>query len=38
MIEEKVDKRAIGGARIEIATRVWDQTIARKLTALREMF
>lgn len=38
IMENKVDKSAIGGLRVETAGKVWDQTVARKLTELREVF
>lgn len=36
LLEETVDESVIGGVRIEIANRVWDSTIARRLTDLKE--
>lgn len=38
MLENQVDKSAIGGLRVETAGKVWDQTVARKLTELKEAF
>lgn len=38
VIEKAVDKSAIGGVRVETSSRVWDQTIARKLAELKEAF
>lgn len=38
LLEEELDGSLIGGVRIETASRVWDFSISRKLTQLREMF
>lgn len=38
LLETHVDKSVIGGVRIETAGRVWDHSIERKLTELREVF
>lgn len=38
VLENKVDKSVIGGLRVETASRVWDGTVARKLTELKEVF
>jgi len=38
LLEEERDESLIGGLRVETATQVWDYTIARKLSQLREMF
>lgn len=37
-IESEVDKSVIGGLKVETATRLWDQTVKRKLADLREAF
>jgi F-type H+-transporting ATPase subunit delta len=37
-IENIVDKSVLGGARVETAQHVWDQTVSRKLAELREVF
>ncbi len=36
LLEETVDKLVIGGVRIETSTGVWDSTVARKLSQLKE--
>lgn len=38
LVETEIDKSVIGGIRIETANHVWDQTIARKLSELREIY
>jgi F-type H+-transporting ATPase subunit delta len=38
LLENKVDKSVIGGVRLETAGQVWDNTIKRKLSELREVF
>jgi F-type H+-transporting ATPase subunit delta len=36
VLDKKLDESIIGGLRIESATRVWDNTVRRKLTDLKE--
>lgn len=38
VLEKIVDKSVLGGIRIETSALVWDQTVARKLTELKEVF
>ena len=38
LLEERIDKSVIGGVRIETSGQVWDSTVSRKLTNLREAF
>lgn len=38
LIESSVDKSVHGGIRLQTATRIWDDTVARKLSELREVF
>lgn len=38
LLEETVDRSVIGGIRIETSSHVWDSTIVRRLTDLREAF
>ena len=38
LLEEHVDRSVLGGVRIETASRVWDNTLSRKLSGLREVF
>lgn len=38
MLNENIDRSVLGGVRIETPTRVWDETIARKLADLKETF
>jgi len=38
LLENSVDKRVLGGMRVETSGKVWDTTISRKLTNLREVF
>lgn len=37
-IENHIDKSVIGGVRLQTASRVWDATVKRKLSELREVF
>lgn len=37
-LETEVDKSIIGGIKVETASRVWDETVSRKLSDLREAF
>ncbi len=36
-LEKNIDKSVLGGIRVETASRVWDQSVARKLSELREV-
>lgn len=38
VIEKNVDKSVLGGVRVETSSHVWDQTVSRKLSELREVF
>jgi F0F1-type ATP synthase delta subunit len=38
VLENKIDKSVIGGLKVETASRVWDDTVARKLSELKEVF
>lgn len=38
LLEEEIDKSVIGGLRVETAGRVWDATVSRKLSRIRETF
>lgn len=38
VLEKKVDKSVLGGLRVETSNHVWDQTVLRKLSELREVF
>jgi F-type H+-transporting ATPase subunit delta len=38
LLNEEVDKSVIGGLRVETSGRVWDATISRKLSRIREAF
>jgi F-type H+-transporting ATPase subunit delta len=38
LIENNIDKSVIGGIRVETASHVWDNTVAQKLSALREVY
>ncbi len=38
VLEKTIDKSVLGGIRIETSKHVWDQTVSRKLTDLREVF
>lgn len=38
MLEVKVDKSVLGGARVETPSKVWDGTIAKRLADLREAY
>ena len=38
VLERNVDKSVLGGVRIETSARVWDRTVARQLTNLKEVF
>ena len=36
-LEKNIDKSVLGGLRVETASRVWDYSVARKLSELREV-
>jgi F-type H+-transporting ATPase subunit delta len=36
-LDKKIDKTVIGGVRIETASHIWDHTVSRKLSELREV-
>ena len=38
LIRTNIDKSVIGGIRVETAGRIWDDTVAKKLNYLREVF
>ena len=38
LLDSDVDKSVIGGIRLETSSRVWDSTVSRKLSELREVF
>jgi F-type H+-transporting ATPase subunit delta len=38
ILEKRIDKSVIGGVRIETAKHVWDSTVTRKLSELKEVF
>ena len=38
VLEKNVDKSVMGGLRVQTSNHVWDSTIARKLTELKEVF
>jgi F0F1-type ATP synthase delta subunit len=38
VLEKKIDKGVVGGVRVETASHVWDATVARKLSELKEVF
>jgi F-type H+-transporting ATPase subunit delta len=38
LLEGSVDKSVLGGLRLQTASRVWDSTVLRKLSELREVF
>jgi len=38
ILNEQVDKSVLGGARIETSGHIWDHTLARKLSLLKEAF
>jgi F0F1-type ATP synthase delta subunit len=38
LLDENIDKSVIGGMRIETSAKVWDATVSRKLSKLREAF
>jgi F0F1-type ATP synthase delta subunit len=38
LIEKSVDKSVLGGVRIETSNHIWDSTVLRKLSELKEVF
>jgi ATP synthase F1 delta subunit len=38
LLKKVIDKTTIGGIRVETAGKVWDETVSKKLTDLREAF
>lgn len=38
VLEKNIDKSVIGGLRIETAGKVWDATVAQKLSELKEVY
>jgi F0F1-type ATP synthase delta subunit len=38
VLEKRIDKSVLGGVRVETASRVWDATVSRKLSELKEVF
>jgi F-type H+-transporting ATPase subunit delta len=38
LLDSDIDKSVIGGIRLETSSRVWDSTVSRKLSELREVF
>lgn len=38
ILKSSIDKSVMGGLRLQTAGRVWDSTVRRKLSALREVF
>ncbi|MBX4190636.1 F0F1 ATP synthase subunit delta [Candidatus Saccharibacteria bacterium] len=38
VLENEIDKSVIGGVRVETANRVWDATVSKKLSELKEVF
>jgi F-type H+-transporting ATPase subunit delta len=38
ILQTEIDKSVIGGVRVETASHVWDSTISRKLSQLKEVF
>lgn len=38
VLEKNIDKSVLGGVRVETSNHVWDATVARKLTELKEVF
>ncbi|HLY67514.1 MAG TPA: F0F1 ATP synthase subunit delta [Chloroflexota bacterium] len=38
LLEKNIDKSVLGGVRVETANHVWDTTVARKLSELKEAF
>ncbi|MBX4197429.1 F0F1 ATP synthase subunit delta [Candidatus Saccharibacteria bacterium] len=38
LLEAEVDKSVLGGLRLQTADKVWDSTVSRKLSELREVF
>jgi F-type H+-transporting ATPase subunit delta len=38
LVESEIDKSILGGLRVQTAARIWDNTVSRKLSELREVF
>jgi F-type H+-transporting ATPase subunit delta len=38
VLEKTIDKSVIGGVRVETASQVWDATVSRRLSDLKEVF
>jgi F0F1-type ATP synthase delta subunit len=38
ILETSIDKSVIGGLRVETASRVWDTTVSRQLSELKEIY
>ncbi len=38
LLEKQIDKSVLGGIRVETSSHVWDTTLARKLTEIKEVF
>ncbi|HSW78834.1 MAG TPA: F0F1 ATP synthase subunit delta [Candidatus Babeliales bacterium] len=38
VLKKSVDKSVIGGVRVETSNRVWDETVSKKLSELKEVF
>ena len=38
LLDSDIDKSVIGGIRLETSSQVWDSTVSRKLSELREVF
>jgi F-type H+-transporting ATPase subunit delta len=38
VIEKNVDKSVLGGVRVETSSHIWDSTVLRKLSELKEVF
>jgi F-type H+-transporting ATPase subunit delta len=38
VLEKNIDKSVLGGVRVETASHVWDGTVSRKLSELKEVF
>jgi ATP synthase F1 delta subunit len=38
LLQKQIDPKVIGGLRLETASRIWDHTVSRKLSQLREVF
>jgi F-type H+-transporting ATPase subunit delta len=38
VLQKNIDKSVVGGVRIETSNRVWDETVSKKLSELKEVF